>query len=181
MAFYRRNLPHWHPEGKCIFLTWRLHGSLPAGFLRGIRLNRNVNPREEFRLAENMLDRPAKGPLWLKNPGVADEMAEMLLLGAFALRRFDLHAYSVMSNHIHVLLAPLAQLRVLTQELKGASARRLNAILHRTGRFWQAESFDHWVRNEGQFVRIKNYIENNPVKAGLVAKAEDWPWSSAFK
>jgi len=86
-----------------------------------------------------------------------------------------------MANHIHVLLAPLAQLRLLTQELKGASARRLNAILHRTGRFWQAESFDHWVRNEAQFVRIKKYIENNPVKAGLVAKAEDWPWSSAFK
>ena len=126
MAFYRRNLPHWHP-------------------------------------------------------GVADEMVEMLLLGAFALPRFDLHAYSVMANHIHVLLAPLAQLRLLTQELKGASARRLNAILHRTGRFWQAESFDHSVRNEAQFVRIKKYIENNAVKAGLVAKAEDWPWSSAFK
>ena len=146
-----------------------------------VRLSDKLKPGEEFRLAENMLDRPAQGPLWLKNPCVANEMVEILVHSAFELRRFDLHAYSVMANHIHVLLAPLAQLRVLTQELKGASARRLNARLHRTGRFWQAESFDHWVRNEGQFVRIKNYIENNPVKAGLVAKAEDWLWSSASK
>jgi type I restriction enzyme R subunit/putative DNA methylase len=55
-------------------------------------------------------------------------------------------------------------------------------LLHRTGeRFWQDESFDHWVRSEGEFIRIQKYIENNPVKAGLVAKAEDWPWSSASK
>jgi putative transposase len=181
MAFYRRNLPHWHPESKCIFLTWRLYGSLPVGFVRGMRLRDKLKPAEEFRLAESMLDRPAEGPLWLKNPSVADEMVEMLLHGAFELRRFDLHAYSVMANHIHVLLAPLAQLRVLTQELKGASARRLNASLHRSGRFWQAESFDHWVRNEGEFFRIRAYIENNQVKAGLVAKAEDWPWSSVSK
>lgn len=181
MAFYRRNLPHWHPEGKCIFLTWRLYGSLPVGFLRGLRLKAQLKPAEEFRLAEKLLDRPAQGPLWLKNPSIANAMVEMLLYRAFELRRFDLHAYSVMANHIHVLLKPFAQMRLVTRELKGASARTLNAILNRTGQFWQSESFDHWVRNEGQFVRVKNYIECNPVKAGLVANIEDWPWSSASK
>jgi putative transposase len=105
----------------------------------------------------------------------------MLLHRAFELRRFDLQAYSVMANHIHVLFTPFAQMRIVTRELKGASARTLNAILNRTGQFWQAESFDHWVRNEGQFVRVKKYIEHNPVKAGLVSKIEDWPWSSASK
>ena len=82
-------------------------------------------------------------------------MVEMLLYRAFELRQFDLHAYSVMANHIHVLLTPFVQMRLVTRELKGASARTLNAILNRTGQFWQAESFDHWVRNEGQFVRVK--------------------------
>jgi putative DNA methylase len=108
-------------------------------------------------------------------------MVEILLHGGFELRRFDLHAYSVMANHIHVLLTPFAHMRIVTRELKGASARTLNAILNRTGQFWQAESFDHWVRNEGEFIRIRKYIENNPVKAELVARAEDWPWSSASK
>jgi putative transposase len=157
--------------------TWILASWTPARHPPG----RNINPSEEFRLAESILDRAAQGPLWLKNPYVADKMVEMLLHGSFELRRFELHAYSVMANHMHVLLTQLAQLRVLTQELKGASARRLNTCLHRTGRFWQAESFDRWVRNEGEFIRIQKYIENNPVKAGVVAKAEDWAWSSASK
>jgi putative transposase len=44
--------------------------------------------------------------------------------------------------------------------------------------FWQDESYDHLVR-DGQFDRIKRYIENNPVKAGLVSTPEDFPRSSA--
>ena len=45
--------------------------------------------------------------------------------------------------------------------------------------FWQDESYDQLVRNRTEFDRIANYIEMNPVKAGLVAKPEDFPWSSA--
>jgi putative transposase len=44
--------------------------------------------------------------------------------------------------------------------------------------FWQDESFDHWVRSEEEFWKIVAYIENNPVGAGLVGRAEDWGWSS---
>ena len=94
-----------------------------------------------------------------------------------------------MPDHVHLIFTPLVNqdameiysLAEIMDAIKGASAHKINKRLRRKGRFWQAESFDHWVRNEGQFVRIKNYIENNPVKAGLVAKAEDWLWSSASK
>jgi len=150
--------------------------------LRELRLNQKPEPAETFRLAEKLLDSATEGPVWLKNPAVADAVIEILLQAASEFRRYDLHAYSVMANHAHVLLTPLACIRNITRALKGITAQAGNRILHRTGqRFWQDESFDHWVRNEAQFVRIKKYIENNPVKAGLVAKAEDWPWSSAFK
>jgi hypothetical protein len=44
---------------------------------------------------------------------------------------------------------------------------------------WQRESYDHWVRDRAELERIKRYIENNPVKAGLVARASDYAWSSA--
>ena len=55
-------------------------------------------------------------------------------------------------------------------------------MLGRTGQpFWQAESYDHSVRDDRESDRIKEYIENNPVKAGLVANAENYPWSSAGK
>ena len=55
-------------------------------------------------------------------------------------------------------------------------------MLGRTGQpFWQAESYDHSVRDDRESDRIKAYIENNPVKAGLVANAEDRLWSSTAR
>ena len=86
-----------------------------------------------------------------------------------------------MANHVHVLLPPLIPTARLLGSLKGATAREANRILHHTGQpFWQAESYDHCVRNVSEFNRIVSYIENNPVKAGLVSLPEDYPWSSAF-
>jgi len=45
--------------------------------------------------------------------------------------------------------------------------------------FWQDESYDHLVRSDAELERIREYIESNPVKAGLVAAPESWQWSSA--
>jgi len=86
----------------------------------------------------------------------------------------------VMANHVHLLIEPSVPLARITKVLKGFTARRANQLLGRTGeRFWQEESYDHWVRNEQEFYRIAAYIERNPVAAGLVEKPEDWAWSSA--
>jgi REP element-mobilizing transposase RayT len=87
-----------------------------------------------------------------------------------------------MPNHVHVLILPHVALPQITHWIKGTTAREANRLLGRTGElFWQDESFDHWVRNEREFHRIVAYIEENPVSAGLVATAEDWPWSSATR
>ena len=68
------------------------------------------------------------------------------------------------------------------KSLKGFTAHEANRVLGRTGEpFWQRESYDHWVRNEEEWRRIAGYIENNPVKAGLVAVAEEYPWESAHE
>jgi type I restriction enzyme R subunit/putative DNA methylase len=70
------------------------------------------------------------------------------------------HAFVVMANHVHLLITPLCSVARLTKGLKGASDRECNKILGRTGdRFWQHESFDHWVRTTGEFNRIRAYIE----------------------
>jgi putative transposase len=75
---------------------------------------------------------------------------------------------------------PLVPPDLLLRSLKGATAREANLLLGRTGEpFWQKESYDHWVRNDGEFLKIRSYIEANPVKAGLVSRAEEFPWSSA--
>ena len=61
--------------------------------------------------------------------------------------------------------------------------RRSRGAMRRTERaakaFWQNESYDHLVRSETEFRRIRRYIEINQVKAGLVAAAEEFRWSSA--
>ena len=96
------------------------------------------------------------------------------------LGHYQLHAFVVMPNHVHVLLTPRLPPSRLLQSLKGFTAREANRILGRTGEpFWQRESYDHWVRNEREWHRIKAYIENNPVKADLAREAQAYPWSSA--
>ena len=94
--------------------------------------------------------------------------------------RYSLHAYVIMSNHVHMLIRPAISASEVMRRLKGASARAANLLLRRTGEpFWQSESYDHLVRNEAEFARIRAYIENNPVKAGLVSSPEKYRWSSA--
>jgi len=58
--------------------------------------------------------------------------------------------------------------------VKGATARAVNKILGRSGKyFWQDESFDHWIRNGAEIERVRTYIERNPVKAGLTRRVDD--------
>ena len=86
-----------------------------------------------------------------------------------------------MPNHVHLLLEPRIPLARITNVMKGIAARDANAVLGRKGKpFWQDESFDHWIRTPAEHERIRQYIEQNPVNARLVARPEDWRWSSAW-
>ncbi|MDQ2945499.1 MAG: transposase [Acidobacteriota bacterium] len=94
-----------------------------------------------------------------------------VVLGHYQLRAWVIMAnhVRVLLNHVHVLFLPLISASRLLQSLKGYTARQANLLLGRTGqKFWQAESYDHWVRDDKEMERISAYIENNPVKAGLV-------------
>ena len=73
-----------------------------------------------------------------------------------------------MANHVHLLVTPLVSPSKLLQSVKGYSAREANKLLERTGPFWQNESYDHWIRDEVEFERVRRYIESNPVRSGLV-------------
>jgi putative transposase len=95
---------------------------------------------------------------------------------------FQMNAYVLMANHVHVLIEPRSSLAQITKLIKGRSARAANLILSRMNtRFLQDESFDRWIRTPEEWQRIRAYIENNPVKAGLVQNPQDWPWSSASR
>ncbi len=178
MPFYKRRLAHWHPEGRSIFLTCHLDGSLPPSILRRPHPAQQ-SAGERFVDVDRLVDAAATGPVWLKDPRIAAIVEDSIRQGA-ELGHYVLHAYVVMLNHVHILLNPLTPMASITAGLKGASARHANKALERTGKsFWQRESYDHWVRNDKQFEKIKSYIERNPVRAGLAASPEAWLWSSA--
>jgi putative transposase len=190
MTFYRRNLPHWHPEGSAIFLTWRLFGSLPSSMLQthtarnGCATNSAPASKHsagrQFKRLDSVLDRSTTGPLWLKDARVANIVVETICRGGHPLGYFDIHAYVVMPNHVHLLITPKVAVSRITNGIKGASSRQAKALLKFTQEhFWQDESFDHWVRSPPEFDRIRTYIECNPVAAGLAGSPQLWPWSSA--
>lgn len=179
MSYYERHLPHWHPEGAFLFVTWRLEGSLPAHRREEVP---DETAGEAFVRLDRQLDRAACGPLWLKDSRVAEAVVEALRRGEGERKLYRLCAHVVMANHVHLLLEPLAPLRKITQWIKGYSAHQANRILGYGGQsFWQHESYDHWVRDEREYHRIARYIESNPVSAGLVSSIEEWPWSSASR
>jgi putative transposase len=179
LSFYRRNLPHWHPEGKAIFVTWRLYGSLPAEVAKSTAKS-GCATGKRFVMVDQFLDSASIGPRWLSDPEIADAVERTIFRGA-ELGHYVLYAYVIMSNHVHALLQTGLPLARVTGAIKGVSAKDANARLGRVGKpFWQDESFDHWVRNSAEFQRINLYIERNPVRAGLAARPEDWRWSSAF-
>ena len=138
MSFYRRRLPHWQPEGKSLFLTWNLRGSLPH--------NRfpppgSLSAGKAFVWMDRCLDEARTGPTWLKRPEIAQITVDALHYGSEKLRYYDLHAYVVMPNHVHVLLSPLTAPTRLLQSVKWFSAREANRALARSGEpFWQPES-----------------------------------------
>jgi putative transposase len=174
--FYTRRLPHWQPANADFFVTWRLHGSLP----RCKEISTDMSPGEKFVAMDRQLDAATIGPRWLRHPQVADAISQMLLAGAEIHGWYELGAWVVMPNHVHVLINPRVPLRNALDNLKSASARIANELLGREGNpFWQDESYDHWVRSDMERQRIIRYIENNPVKAGLVGNIQDWKWSSA--
>ena len=107
-------------------------------------------------------------------------VVETLHYGAQRLGLYELRAWVVMMNHVHILINPAARTQRITKAIKNYSARQANTILGRTGLpFWHDESYDHWTRGPDGSERIVRYIEANPVAAGLVKRVEDWPWSSA--
>jgi|CZKN01.1.fsa_nt_gi putative transposase len=174
---HHRRLPHIYPEGKPLFITWHLHGSLPHS---SYPPPGKLNAGQAFVWIDRHLDAARSGPLYLKQEPIAQLVIASIRYNAEQLQHYELHAFVVMANHVHLLVLPRVNPSRFLQSVKGYTAREANRLLGRTGQpFWQAESYDHWVRDDRESDRIRAYIENNPVRAGLVANAEDYPWSSA--
>jgi REP element-mobilizing transposase RayT len=98
--------------------------------------------------------------------------------------KFDLRVAVVMPDHVHMIFTPLVDEREMAvyslaeimDAVRGASAHRINKMLGRRGRVWQAESFDHVLRSSESVDAKVQYLLENPARRGLVADETDYPW-----
>src|SRR5271154_4307619 len=102
MTYYTRNLPHWHPPNRDIFITWRLRGSLPARFHH---TGKTESPGKAFVNYDRALDQAQTGPLWLNDARIAESVITALRTSQER-SLFKLQAYVLMANHVHVMLTP---------------------------------------------------------------------------
>ena len=130
-----------------------------------------------FSSFDHFLDSTLNEPYWLQQPEIAHLNAENI--HHYAERYFDLWAFTIMSNHIHLLLTMRPGKTLLwkaLQDMKKYSGLHSNRLLGRNGFFWEEESYDHLLR-PGEFDRILRYILNNPVKAKMVRHWQEHPWT----
>jgi REP element-mobilizing transposase RayT len=119
----------------------------------------------------------------LREGGVAAEAGEGACPTNATPVRIRLYAVVVMPDHVHLLLSPKRDpqgwpypLVDILQCMKGTTAHRINKLLHRGGPVWQEESFDHILRSDESLAAKCEYIRQNPVRRGLVPRAEDYRW-----
>jgi REP element-mobilizing transposase RayT len=144
--FYRRQLPHLQRDSKAHFLTFCTYRH------------------------------------W-----VLPEPARSIVLNSCVYehdRSIDLYCTVVMPDHVHLIFTPLVDehrkevcsLARIMNAIKGASAHKINQALHRTGKVWQTESFDHVVRSSVSLDAKVQYLLENPVRKGLVNRWQEYPW-----
>ena len=130
------------------------------------------------RLIESFLD-TGHGACHLRDPRIAALVEGALLF--FDGKRYCVHAWVVMPNHIHAVFTPAVGwgLSDIVGSWKSFTAKEANKLLGRAGQLWQEDYFDRYVRNEHHYSRVVEYVELNPVKAKLCETPGEWCFGSA--
>jgi putative transposase len=102
------------------------------------------------------------------------------LIRAAVDRGCEVHAYVLMSNHVHLLVTPSkpGAIGTMMQDLGRRYVRVINTIHRRTGTLWEARFRSSLIDSENYLLTCHRYIELNPVRAGLVSDPALYPWSS---
>ncbi len=187
----RSRLPHFELDHAIYFVTWRLADSLPQHVAEDLQkewkwLGEQLQTREMTPAARSaLLSHYSKtyegaldegfGSCILSNRDAAHIVQGALLF--FDQQRYDLFAWAVMPNHVHVVffLERGDQLDRVLHSWKSFTAHRINQRLDRRGKLWQDEYFDRIVRDERELEQTIQYVINNPAAAGM----QDWPFVGA--
>ena len=180
-----KNLPHLNCDNGIYHVCFRLADSIPREKMDQLKRekelilsssayrNRTLTKEEKERLRylrtkqiEEFLD-AGYGNCYLRRPEIA-EIAKTSLQ-YFEGQRYFLHAWSIMPNHVHVIVEPAPgwNLEKIVHSWKSFTANMINKKLRRHGQLWQHEPYDHLIRNEHEYREQVDYVWNNPEKAGL--------------
>ena len=181
----RGYLPHVDVPGSIQFVTFRLadsmatsqidqwkkdlkwHADLDSGSIEAIALRKKI---------EQYLD-TGHGACHLRDPRIAQLVQDALL--HFDGQRYRMITWCVMPNHVHVLIEVIDatySLSAIIHSWKSFTATAANKMLGQSGSFWMEDYFDRFMRDDKHLASTLDYIDNNPVKAGLVQRADEWPW-----
>ncbi len=193
--WYKRGyLPHYDHFGILQSVTFRLADSLPKDAIIKLKEELDKTPvdQQDFirrQRLDSWLD-AGYGCCALSNFDVTEMMQETLL--KFDEEKYNLLAWCIMPNHVHVLIEPLISLSEIVKSWKSYSGRRALKNAERLGlfcaagatrsrEFWMKGYWDRYIRSETHFKAVIDYIHNNPVKVNLCDTPANWQWSSAYQ
>jgi len=188
LGVYYDHLPHWVVDYGCYSFTFHCRGSLPADALARLKAIaaslQSVPPRSDaavrfyrtsFKTLEAYLDTDAPtAPFALQ----ATRQNLDKLLASPDLELNPVH-WVIMPNHLHLITRPLRfenvhQFKESVRRFKMRTTHCVKQATGRKGRLWQRGAYDRWIRSEREYRRWQDYLNNNPVKAGLVDNADTW-------
>jgi len=203
--------PHYQFDDAIVFLTWRLAFTLPKHLLQlfhelSQRPQREVQQTMHKPAYDRLSQVEEAGTSMLadniylynkfleydlalakhQHPGFSlnqSEIAHILkdALHSYEGSKYELHAYTIMSNHVHLLIrahkcgeSTYYQIADIVKGIKRYTARAINQLLQKEGQVWDRFYFDRIIRDVKNYANVLNYILHNPVAAGLVQNEADW-------
>jgi REP element-mobilizing transposase RayT len=182
----------WESEARPHYVTLRLADAMPRSVMeawhddidRRVRIltdmkGRPLLPDEERNLVQRTIGRIERfldsghGSCVLSDERAAGLVESIVWSGDHS--RYELHAWSVMPNHLHALVTPIAPTTVdeLLHEWKYETTRRVNQELRRAGNLWHPDVIDYPVSHPADFARLRSTITTNPERVGL----HEWPFA----
>ena len=189
--------PHYQFQDAIVFITWRLAFTLPSHILAIFKeLSKNPDETEKRINLQQLQEHNTylynkfveydSALANLKPPGFSLNQADIAKIikkafHHFAFQRYELHAYTLMANHVHLLIRAMKcssenyySIADIVQSLKRYTALHINKQLNRHGQVWDRFYFDRIIRDAKNYANVLGYILYNPVAAGSVTQEEDW-------
>lgn len=175
----RGYLPHFDAPDVVQAITFRLWDALPRHTVELMLDVAEVDGDRKLRARMEEHLNASYGACYLRRLPIAQLVQDALLY--FDGDRYQLMAWVIMPNHVHVVVEMRDgfPLRSVVHSWKSYTAIQANRILGRDGAFWYPDYFDRYIRDEQHLMNAIRYVHENPVHAGLVERAEDWPFGSA--